>query len=599
MEVIMCVQENREHITSKILNILKTISVIYGLLSIWILQNCDNFETGMAYIFSKSSNNLVIVLVFSFLMYLFENNNLNLKSYKWYEYFTAGILGIIFIISVGFQKFDTILFVRSCGIQVLFAVICWTFIILFLYEILFCRVVLQGKIEYQVSVQKIMIFLLVCWLPYIIIFYPGATSWDGMYQLNQYQGVQELTNKNPVIVTYLMGIFVQIGSAIGNQNLGLFFYTFAQTLFLAYVLGLGLALVSTQKCKADVFYITCFGAAIFPIPLFSTYVLLKDGFYCAFCTLFCILILKICIEKKKFWHSKINIFLFVLSELGVMIFRKNGIYVVILTTLALLICEMQWKKILFISLLCILCYKTSDYVVEDVMNIPAGGDAEIYSLPLQQVTRYYINYGIDISEEEKQVLLEVLNIDTCAEVYNEFLSDPVKGQFSNEASSKQILAFLKLWLGLFFKHPLVYVDAFLGNANSYLEPTGIMISERGFFYINHVLPNDAYDFTFGIEAAEQLRQDYRQFLGYGENIPFLGVLFHPGLYTWWLLGITCVFLKKKKVYIKCLVPLYVTLLVCFVSPVNGAVRYALPLIETIPIISIMCKTENVDIRVTH
>ena len=67
------------------------------------------------------------------------------------------------------------------------------------------------------------------WIPYVITFYPGSVCFDGYFQLNQVAGVQPLTNKHPIMSTFILGFFFKLGRLV-NDNFGVFLYIMFQLL---------------------------------------------------------------------------------------------------------------------------------------------------------------------------------------------------------------------------------------------------------------------------------------------------------------------------------------------------------------------------------
>ena len=567
-------------------NILASILIVYGLISYYIFRNYIQFCDGIVQFNDRYINMLFVMIFFIMCILIGQVNKIDVKL-RIIDWLVFLIMAVCFVVSAGFQKQDSLDFIKTDFVFVILSVISWTYIFSRLF-LVYSKYKKSEKRE--ISQFKLMLLLLCFWLPYIIIFYPGATSWDGMYQLNQFAGVQELTNKHPIEVTYFMGAIIKFGTMIVNQEFGLFLYNILQTLFLAYVLSYGLGLIKKIGCSDRAFFVVSALMVLVPIPLFSSYVLLKDGFYAAFCTWFCFIILKLYAERESFMSNKVNYLLLALSELGILFFRKNGIYVIVLSVIVLIIKEKKWKEILTISVLCIMCFKISDGYIENYFNVAKENKAEIYSLPLQQTARYYTYYYDELTEKEKGALKDVINIEAMVNSYNEALSDPVKKYFNEEASDEQVSEFFKIWFRNFFRHPRVYIEAFLGNANAYIDPTAPMLSERGFFYISHVEETDAYMFDFSVKSLENMRHTYRKTFQAGENIAIVGLLFQPGTYFWLLIFTTLAYIREKNQMWKCLMPLYITFLICLVSPVNGAVRYILPLIETLPMLVIVCKT---------
>lgn len=68
-------------------------------------------------------------------------------------------------------------------------------------------------------------------------------------------------------------------------------------------------------------------------------------------------------------------------------------------------------------------------------------------------------------------------------------------------------------------------------------------------------------------------------------MPFIGLLFGAGLYTWILIALTLLLIYFRKYReLAILVPLYVIVLVCIASPVNAYTRYILPVMISMPFV---------------
>ena len=81
---------------------------------------------------------------------------------------------------------------------------------------------------------SITIILLIAWLPFIILTFPGVISWDAVTQIYQllgrYQSVHiniinpsvTLNNHHPIITTLIYNLFINIGKTIGSVDIGLY-----------------------------------------------------------------------------------------------------------------------------------------------------------------------------------------------------------------------------------------------------------------------------------------------------------------------------------------------------------------------------------------
>ena len=69
---------------------------------------------------------------------------------------------------------------------------------------------------------KALLVMTICWLPQIIIRYPGAMPIDSEVCIFQYYGLRKYTTQHPIIYTQLLGHFSDLGNALGNVSVGLF-----------------------------------------------------------------------------------------------------------------------------------------------------------------------------------------------------------------------------------------------------------------------------------------------------------------------------------------------------------------------------------------
>ena len=122
--------------------------------------------------------------------------------------------------------------------------------------------------------------ILVCWLPYLVAFFPGTVSFDGWRQLCMYFGYYKFSNLHPWQMTVLMGNLMKLGSLI-NDNMGIFAivltFSVAEAACYAYVCR------NLLKWKMPRWV---YGAAVLffgLVPVFGSYAqtVMKDGLFAA------------------------------------------------------------------------------------------------------------------------------------------------------------------------------------------------------------------------------------------------------------------------------------------------------------------------------
>ena len=82
-------------------------------------------------------------------------------------------------------------------------------------------------------------FLFICtfWLPYFIAFFPGILHWDSMGALMQYYGIIAWYNHYPPVGVLFMGLCMDIGKFLGNDNFGCTIYIVLQSLLFSLTLA--------------------------------------------------------------------------------------------------------------------------------------------------------------------------------------------------------------------------------------------------------------------------------------------------------------------------------------------------------------------------
>ena len=86
---------------------------------------------------------------------------------------------------------------------------------------------------------SIMLLLLLCWMPYIFIFYPGTQNPDSLLETWQFQGKEQWTTHHPILPTMIYGGLVEFATTILKlpPNFGLFLSNIIQIIIAAWILS--------------------------------------------------------------------------------------------------------------------------------------------------------------------------------------------------------------------------------------------------------------------------------------------------------------------------------------------------------------------------
>ena len=265
--------------------------------------------------------------------------------------------------------------------------------------------------------------------------------------------------------------------------------------------------------------------------------------------------------------------------------RNNGVYIVIPSMVCLTLYVQKERSRYVILLICLMvCYQGLEGYVAPQLGVEKGSVKEVLSIPFQQTARYIKEYPEEVTLKEKKAINDILSYDGIKENYNPEISDFVKNTF-REGSEDKLDEYFKVWFEMFLKHPMVYIEATLNNTFSYYYP----------FYNEKVLG----DYQFYIKGAPvatgyfdihyitpvKIRTVLAEYAQIWKKVPGFSQLVDPGFYTWILLLLAGYLIYRKRTRdILLLIGPAINILICIASPVNGLLRYALPLMACTPLL---------------
>ena len=605
--------------------------ITFGLsLSLNIVSNADagitkNMSPIVKFIIriekSIKVDTLKSIIVFMFSCFLLKEKEKQVKNKR--KNIIENILAILFalftIIGYSYKKTNTWDLIFNGQIQFIKSVIVFaSYSILFKLIIDYIYEKILINIKCRSTTNKIfnfifekhafiipLIIILICWLPYVIIFYPGVLMQDSTIQIKQFFGLEipegssnnsvnlidenvKITNHHPVLHTVILGSCVKIRKMLGNDNLGIFLYTIIQVVLLASALAYIIKFMKELKTNN---YIRIFALLIFCfIPVFPFYAveITKDVPFASLMIFYTIELYKIIKEYADKKLSKKRVVLIIFISLMVCLLRNNGIYVILLSLpFAAISNKINRKNILFATLIVFVLYESFIKLLLPALKISNTGVREMLSVPFQQTARYVKEYGNEVTDEEREIIDKVLGYDTLASRYVPERSDAVKDEYNKDATSEDLKNYFKVWFRQFFKHPNVYVEAFLNNYYGYFYLEGDIEKYTTGFIVNcddDLTKTGKFNYSYNDKFKGE-RNAVKHILNISKKMPVIYWCTNIGLNTWILLIMLGYLIYKKKYkFIVFLLPSLVTLLVCCVSPVNAYFRYELPNIFAMPLI---------------
>lgn len=430
--------------------------------------------------------------------------------------------------------------------------------------------------------RKSFLILLGSYAPFILLSFPGNLCWDAIGQIDQVLGNAAFSSHHPLFHTLLMGGILKLAhSATGSYDAGLFLYILLQAVLLAASLAASIAVLAKRGAKFSLLLVIQIIYCITPVYSNVVSTALKDVPYSAMMIGYLICFSLLAENPDRIQNGRFTL-CFILLQTGVILFRNNGLYVVCLTGICYFIIFVRKnhprKRIrLFFSVFggSVLTAELILILLSQICGAAPGSKGEMLSVPFQQTARYLQLYRQDLSQEEKAAIEAVLgDVETVAARYDPASSDPVKALFRKEASAGEIFTYFSVWLRDFFRHPAVYVEAFLVHIYGWFSPS----------VSNSIRYEAAYDLISQdglFPNASKILIFYYRFL---ERITPISILENTGASVWALFFLTF-YQKTRNGKTSCIVtlPLWISLLICMASPgFFKHPRYAFPILFTMP-----------------
>ena len=436
--------------------------------------------------------------------------------------------------------------------------------------------------------QTSFLTLLLGYSPYMIASYPALFMGDCQTIIPQGFGVSPLTTHHPVPYTlFLCGTLKAGKELLHSWNAGAFLFALMQTLFFLTVMAYSIQiLIRKAGCSwkwalaLEIYYV------VSPRISNCMFVITKDVWYAACLLLFGIAVF--CLQQEG-WLRR-NIFQLVLSAAGILIFRRDGFYVLVLSFAVYLLFSRKLRKGMPIILITVLgLHLAFNQMIYPAAGIQKGSIKEMLSIPLQQTARCAKYLGDSLTEEEKNEILDLFffdSIEEMGETYDPSLVDYIKFRFPEQVDRETLNRYLHLWAEMGMKYPATYLNAFINNYFEYVYPGCVFMqcsydwSETCFERVNEKIgsdfryPETLDNYRHGLETVRE-----RVFEAY----PFR-LLNMPGMTTWFLLiWVFWLMYSGKTEHLMLAVPLLVVMLICFASPCNGYYcRYQYPLLPYLP-----------------
>ncbi len=459
-------------------------------------------------------------------------------------------------------------------------------------------------ISYKLSF--IIAFLVIClsWLVVLIIKYPGIIYPDTLNQVIQSFGDRPLNNMNPLFHTLLIKSFYNISlSFTNNINIATFIVSLVQLVFCSFIYSYICKYIYKRTNNIYFYIATLLFYGFISYNVFYNISISKDAMYAVFTALFVCMIDNLCNEP-----SNKNIILFVIIGILYSLLRNNGFYslIVVAFVLMVLCIKFNFKKLTITILVTLLLtgvirgpiynailtnlnkdYKGDFYVPSAV----AFHDSFITVVPFQQIANVVVHER-ELNEKEEWLIEEYIPLDEVKEAYNPILVDELYEHIKDTCKPTRLnipkIEYFKLWVELFLKYPLDYLEAYVNMNKYYFYPNKYIEN----MYYTSIYPNE-YGIKY-IDNNETLVNKIETSYSNQKKIPLVSSLFSPGTVVFILLiGLYYCLLKKNKTTFVSMFHLLVNFLILMAFvPLNDEFRYIYPVVACLPLIITQTTSNN-------
>lgn len=458
----------------------------------------------------------------------------------------------------------------------------------------FARTPVSTDTRRKGSFLAFFLVLLVCYGAYLLALYPGVISYDFEAEIAHFT-TGEYYAAHPVFHTLFLGSLYALGEAVfGTMTAGAAVYSAVQLTLLAAMLAWSLCFISRRVPPIAVALLLAF-LVLLPFHGVLAVSTLKDVLFAGLCVITCLLLYEIGEAPEVFLSSPLRILRLLFCCLLLALIRHNGVFVY-LPALALLpfLCKHKRRRALMISLCALVLCLGVPRGLERALNAQKTPRSELMGIPCQQLMRTAARAN-DLTEEEYEEI--AVWFSHAIHRYRENCADPAKGgNFDYARFTREPVDFLRLYVKHAFKHPRIYIEAFLENTIGLWYPgdtshAHTLSGEQGeYIYLNTVYPFEAdrYPIEPGslFPAFESLLYQTMHSSKH-ENIPFLAQLYCPATYTFALLLITMLACyHHRRSLLAATLPIWgLTLSIFFAAGVF--IRYAYPLMLTVPFLLLL------------
>lgn len=424
---------------------------------------------------------------------------------------------------------------------------------------------LQNRSGVQIFFGSLLLLLL-AWLPVYLAYYPGICAYDAPVQTGQIME-HYYFDHHPIVHTLFLQGMLWLGSHIfGSVNAGMALYTAVQMFLLAGSMAYGMLVLHRRKIAAGWQLAIQILGMFFPFHWYMSVSMTKDTVFSAFLLLQLVCLTDLLWEDRNSWRPGIRDLFYALGTVGMILFRNNGKYamIVLLAFAFLMFCfgkkaRKLWGRLLVVSgaAVCVGLFVLS--AVFSATHAEQGDRREMLSMPIQQLSRCMIYHGgIGVLAEDDgtmdaadKALINDFILDEAYRDYDPGIADPVKRHTNTYVVRYRSGEFIRVYLHLLGNYPGDMINAALATNAGFLSPFDTTHADvnrvegrAGLSYVQTRWEEDTLNGR-GIYKDSKWPWLFDRLENWAENnsylrIPVLKYLFVPGSYLWLYLALAAV-----------------------------------------------------------
>jgi len=380
--------------------------------------------------------------------------------------------------------------------------------------------------------SRVFVFLVICYLPALLVTFPGSFAYDVPFQLKQYY-TGAFSAHHPLVHTLLLGGCTALGRMLGSINLGAALYTAVQVLAMAACLTGCVESIRRQGGKGAA-GISALFFGLYPLHMFMAVNATKDVLFSGcFAWFFCLLGERLS-DGSPGPEG--------MAGLGTaaLLLRSNALYAVVAwLLLSALILGKRCRVLLLPTTGAVVLSFALGTGLGTLLGAAPTERVEMLSVPLQQLGRVRNVCPEKLDEGEIRVIDRLMPNESW-KLYDPGISDPLKFEADEAVLAEHPEEVIRVWLSVLHKCPMECLNAFLLTAYPFFFPyTSYRVPG---YYLQMEISHSYYEWCdFEQIHSQSLAPRLLSALSWrfgargAMQIPVLGWLFNMGLICWVML----------------------------------------------------------------